>query len=57
MNPYLTDVVGTRVRVIKHTDPTLVGLEGDVVDERKTPGSRDRKGTEVTAKDEGNIDD
>ena len=35
MNPYLTDVVGTEVRVIKHSDPTMVGLEGKVVDERK----------------------
>jgi ribonuclease P protein subunit POP4 len=35
MNAYLTDVIGYKIRVIKHTDPTLVGLEGKVVDERK----------------------
>ncbi|MCL4449889.1 MAG: ribonuclease P protein subunit [Candidatus Thermoplasmatota archaeon] len=35
MNPYLTDVVGTNVKVIKHSDPTIVGMEGRIVDERK----------------------
>ncbi len=35
MNPYLTDVVGCKVRVIEHSDPTLIGLEGKVVDEKK----------------------
>ncbi|EQB64745.1 MAG: hypothetical protein AMDU3_IPLC00004G0323 [Thermoplasmatales archaeon I-plasma] len=35
MNPYLTDVIGTSVKIIKHSDSTIVGLEGRVVDERK----------------------
>ncbi|MGC8618610.1 MAG: ribonuclease P protein subunit [Thermoplasmata archaeon] len=35
MNPYLTDVIGTNVKMIKHSDPTIAGLEGRVVDERK----------------------
>ncbi len=35
MNPYLTDVVGCRVKVIEHTDSSMKGMEGKVVDERK----------------------
>jgi RNase P/RNase MRP subunit p29 len=35
MNPTLTDVIGSKVVVVRHSDPSLVGLEGRVVDERK----------------------
>jgi|YelNatPaOPRAMG01_1025707.scaffolds.fasta_scaffold00865_35 RNase P/RNase MRP subunit p29 len=35
MNPYQTDIIGTNVRVVKHTDPSIVGLRGECVDERK----------------------
>ncbi|MDA8055145.1 MAG: ribonuclease P protein subunit [Thermoplasmatales archaeon] len=35
MNPYLTDIIGSNVRVIKHSDPSMIGMEGKVVDERK----------------------
>ncbi len=35
MNPYQTDVIGARIKVIRHSDPTMVGLEGIATDERK----------------------
>jgi RNase P/RNase MRP subunit p29 len=35
MNPTLTDVIGSKVVVVKHSDPSLVGVVGKVVDERK----------------------
>lgn len=35
MNPYLTDVIGSRITVLEHSDPTLKGLSGRIVDERK----------------------
>ncbi|MGC8644752.1 MAG: ribonuclease P protein subunit [Thermoplasmata archaeon] len=35
MNPYLTDMLGADVAVLKHTDRTLIGLRGECIDERK----------------------
>ncbi|MCL4334205.1 MAG: ribonuclease P protein subunit [Candidatus Thermoplasmatota archaeon] len=35
MNPTLTDVLGSKVVVISHTDPSMVGMTGTVVDERR----------------------
>lgn len=35
MNPYLTDVIGSKVTVLRHSDPSLVGMKGRIVDERK----------------------
>jgi ribonuclease P protein subunit POP4 len=35
MNPYLTDVIGTKVNVLKHSDPSFVGVRGRILDETK----------------------
>lgn len=35
MNPYHTDIIGSKLFIIDHSDPSLKNLEGKVVDERK----------------------
>ncbi|MEM0135123.1 MAG: ribonuclease P protein subunit [Thermoplasmatales archaeon] len=35
MNPYLTDIIGANVEILKHTDRTFIGLRGTCLDERK----------------------
>ncbi|MEM0128060.1 MAG: ribonuclease P protein subunit [Thermoplasmatales archaeon] len=35
MNPYLTDMIGANLQILRHTDGTLIGLKGKCVDERK----------------------
>lgn len=35
MNPMFTDIIGENVKIIKSKDPTLIGIEGKVVNETK----------------------
>jgi|YelNatPaOPRAMG01_1025707.scaffolds.fasta_scaffold00360_35 RNase P/RNase MRP subunit p29 len=35
MNPYLTDVIGANLKILEHSDPSLVNVTGTVVDESK----------------------
>jgi ribonuclease P protein subunit POP4 len=35
MNPYLTDVIGSKITVLQHSDPSFLGIRGKVVDEMK----------------------
>lgn len=56
MNPYQTDVIGSDIKVMKHTDPTLVGLEGKAVDETKNVLTLEtEKGQKMVPKTSGTL--
>lgn len=48
MNPFLTDVIGSNVTILKHPNPSMVGVKGIVVDERKNVIVIDSEGNEKT---------